>query len=148
MHLIQIGCAKAVSVCTNNRNSQKVVDKIKGRWYTHKALKGGTPARRVGTEKTRKKFQKGIDKLGWRWYNIQAVGETAKLLENWTTRQRYFLNKEVEKTPKNSFEFIWTLIISKEPKTALREMLSGETRLIYNFSESLILAQDERWRRA
>ena len=107
---------------------------------------------RKASQSLKKKFEKSFKKV----LTSRAVGD---IIYKLSARQRSSLkieqqdnaisfNKEVDKTPKNSFEFIWTLIISKEPKTALKLMLSGETRLIYNFSESLILAQDERWRRA
>ena len=36
----------------------------------------------------------------------------------------------------------------KELRTVLKKILSRETVLRYHFLESLILAQDERWRRA
>ena len=49
-----------------------------------------------------KKVKKGVDKMKQRWYNMQAVaregprkrvlGGTAKVIENWTTDEKYKQN--------------------------------------------------------
>ena len=135
MHLIQIGCTKWVAICAKNRIWQNVVDKGRERWYTHKAFEkeGGCAGRSV-QKKLEKSFKKVLTKAGRGdiMYRLSQGSEAPWKLNNKTT---LFLEKEVDKTPKNSFEFIWTLIISKEPKTALRDVIRGNPVNIQFFRE-------------
>ena len=69
-----------------------------------------------------------------------------------------FWIRKIKETPKDSFEFLkssvnYKLLIVIEQIELWKEMLAEQVRkricsIIYNFLESLILAQDERWRRA
>ena len=70
-----------------------------------------------------------------------------------------FWIRKIKETPKDSFEFFkivvnnascsnYKLLIVIEQIELWKEMLTIEGSIIYNFLESLILAQDERWRRA
>ena len=90
------------------------------------------------SKKVWKNFKKGVDKREAKWYNIQAVSEksrTGKAPWKLNNNDNCVSEKKHSKTPKNSFEFIWTLIISKEPKTALRDVIRGNPVNIQFFRE-------------
>ncbi len=101
-------------------------------------------------KKNQKNFKKGIDKRQREWYNVKAVAK--KHSDRTLTIEQQI--KEVQskkasaniKSVKNQREHNSKKV--KKVKISSNGSDRPRGRRIYNLFESLILAQDERWRRA
>ena len=93
---------------------------------------------------SKKEIKKVVDKHETLWYNIKAVawnGNNKKNIDNWTIDNKpwkFFKEIFQERTSKDVEPEQWT-------GTELPSDSDPDTNI---FNESLILAQDERWRRA
>ena len=106
---------------------------------------------RTSRKKLEKSFEKGIDKRGRKWYNNKVARKRGKLIiENWTTREKYKANS-LKRISENSYRWEYYSTKVKEAKSKTRKQrdwITERSVFWYNDFESLILAQDERWRRA
>ena len=106
-------------------------------------------------EKNRNFFKKGIDKREKKWYNIQAAQESNQ------ARRRSLKIEQQEMSTKQGFErskpcvkqisqFLKRILLKQKVKRANKSSKKDwmPQGFWYKFFESLILAQDERWRRA
>ena len=107
-------------------------------------------------EKTSKNLKKGVDKGKKEWYDSKAVPKKGEQRRTLKIKQCKRKKEHTTRNFKERFKRIRSKRNDKkrrraskrEPKGDLMRRYGARERLIYKLLESLILAQDERWRRA
>ena len=95
-----------------------------------------------------KKLKKGVDKGGSVWYTSGALLRKRRRERSLKIEQLKDSNNDWQSQTKNLVNILWN---SKSKKKKLEKSSDKGIKqecIIYSLSESLILAQDERWRRA